>query len=70
MSKQEAALQIISDERPLRRKLFTTGIIIGAATGVVIAFFRGALELSEDLRPYLADFLNAHGAFGDRKSVV
>lgn len=64
MSKQEAALQIISDERPLRRKLFTTGIIIGAATGVVIAFFRGALELSEDLRPYLADFLNVHGALG------
>ncbi|WP_462331599.1 ClC family H(+)/Cl(-) exchange transporter [Schwartzia sp. (in: firmicutes)] len=64
MAQQEAALKIISDERSSRMKLFAGGTLVGAATGAVIAFFRGALEYSEDLRQYLEEFLHDYGAFG------
>lgn len=64
MAQLESAMKIISDDRSSRRRLFIGGVLVGAATGVVISFFRGALELSEDLRPYLRDFLSEYGAAG------
>ena len=64
MGKLEAAMRFIADDRSSRRRLFAGGILVGVATGGVIAFFREALKLSEDLRPYLVAFLREAGLPG------
>lgn len=64
MGKLEAAMRLIADDRSSRRRLFAGGILVGVATGSVIAFFREALKLSEDLRPYLVAFLREAGLPG------
>ena len=61
MGKLEAAMRLIGDDRSSRRRLFAGGILVGVATGGVIAFFREALKLSEDLRPRLIAFLTEQG---------
>ena len=54
-------MRFIADDRSSRRRLFAGGVLVGVATGCVIAFFRAALKLSEDLRPALIAFLREGG---------
>ena len=62
MGKLEAAMRLIADDRSSRRRLFAGGVLVGVGTGCVIAFFRWALQWSENLRPQLIAFLQEGGA--------
>ena len=50
-------LDIFTDERHFRLRLFFEGILIGALTGIVISAFRWLLTASEDLRTLLYAYM-------------
>lgn len=60
-SKILKAMDIFADERYFRLRLFLEGMLIGAMTGTVIAAFRGLLEVSENIRPLLYNWIAEQG---------
>ncbi|MGP1471805.1 MAG: ClC family H(+)/Cl(-) exchange transporter [Schwartzia sp. (in: firmicutes)] len=61
MGKLEAAMRVIADDRSSRRRLFLGGVWVGLLTGCVVAFFRAALTLTEEMHPHLIAFLRDGG---------
>ena len=59
----EYLLQIITDPKRLKLRLFIEGNIIGVLTGLTIALFRYLLELSEKSLPRWYQYLREHQAY-------
>ena len=60
-SKLLRAMDMFTNERFFRFRLFGEGILVGAFAGLVISLFRGLLEMGEDFRPVIYSFLQANG---------
>ena len=59
----ELFLQMLTDPKRLKLRLFIEGNIIGIFTGLTIALFRYLLELSEENLPHLYQYLQAHPVY-------